>query len=110
MRCGAGFPITVLSPRTALPVKFPLKADSQASTARYAVCGWSSHGPTFGAHDVTVRGDDRWGHGAFTTESYSSLGRTYQDTLGHGGETFTGTQSFLPVEMEVFAVWPLEEA
>ena len=59
-------------------------------------------GPSFGFTDLVI-GDFASRDKPFEI-GQSSLGFSYTDVLGQGGRTFTGTTTFVPVEIEVYRV------
>ena len=61
-------------------------------------------GPTFGNGDVTITSVIVTTDGVFDGRSSADVGNTYEDALGTGIRTFTGMQSFTPVEIEVYRV------
>eukprot|EP01125_Pyxidicula_operculata_P018400 TRINITY_DN6534_c0_g3_i3.p1 TRINITY_DN6534_c0_g3~~TRINITY_DN6534_c0_g3_i3.p1 ORF type:complete len:381 (-),score=111.30 TRINITY_DN6534_c0_g3_i3:100-1242(-) len=69
-------------------------------TSTNTIYNHTNYGPTFGAgHDIYVSTDC-----SGNSNSYSNFPNTYNDTLGHGNNTFTGTRNWCPNEVEVFNV------
>ena len=69
-------------------------------------CG-VGRGPVFGSGADFVVSSEVGSRAAFDRSSYCGLGQpsaSYQDVLSKGVATFTGTQFFNPVEVEVYAV------
>jgi TLD len=85
-------------------VKMPLNESSQHCwSAMSCYAGW---GPVFGSGFAVVA--SRMSPSAeFDNQSFCEvfLEGTFGDPLGHGNKTFTGTQRFTPLEVEVWSVY-----
>lgn len=87
------FLFTLTNPNGIQPTKY------QCTNAGYAILNHPSYGPTFGAgHDLNVADNSN-----ANNSSRTKFPRSYQDTTGHGNNTFVGARNFQTTEIEVFA-------
>ena len=65
----------------------------------YAIYGWPSYGPAFGAHDIHIANNAN-----SNTNSYANFGYSYSAPSGVQDKKsiLAGTYSFTPDEVEVF--------
>ena len=82
-------------------MRFPLVPGQEAERATY--CD-GVFGPTFGDEDITIVSAASTPDDVFDDSCYGKVGVTYQDILSQGLLTFTGTDFFTPVEVEVYLV------
>ena len=74
-----------------VPAKYKIK------DARYALCHYSTFGPTLGnGHDIYVPNNSN------TNAGCTNFPDSYDDTTGRGNNTFTGNRNFTVSEIEVF--------
>lgn len=75
----------------------------------YELSCYYKYGPSFGRGDIAAESSGG-ADGLFDDWCYCSLGVSYEDGLGQGDATFTGERDFVPVEIEVYACSPLDDA
>jgi len=89
---GAGsFLFTLTNPRGNPPTKFNSSKNSHGPHCH------PSSGPSFGGgHDLHLSNNN--------VSNYSNFGNSYQDTLGYGENTFTGSRNFQVTDYEVYSL------
>lgn len=94
------FLLSVVGPHSPDPVRFPVVS---ADRALY-FSGYS--GPVFD-EGLTVQSSNPGRTALFGKDSNCGIsGRVYEDVLGKGNESLTGSRFFVPTEIEAFAVAP----
>ncbi|MDR3742444.1 MAG: TLD domain-containing protein [Terracidiphilus sp.] len=88
------FVLSVVGPHSPGPVRFPVVARNADS----AIFSDPLCGPVFRGGLLVKAFVGEWACSCAIT------GLTYEDVLGQGSNSFTGSHSFSPVEIEVFAV------
>lgn len=78
--------------------KFPIFPDCAMKAIRCNDC----YGPCFGEGADLILHSHKGENAIFDERSYSRLGKSYQDTLGLGASTFTGSPNFVPDAVEVY--------
>ncbi|MDR3413249.1 MAG: hypothetical protein P4L87_20235, partial [Formivibrio sp.] len=93
------FLLSVTGPYTTAPVRFPVKAGK----AGKAVACHAGRGPVFNG-GLYVLADNKSPTACFDGGSSCNIGNYYEDTIGMGKKSLTGSQFYVPVEVEAFAI------
>jgi hypothetical protein len=83
------FLFTLTNPNGIPPTKYPI------SPGKNAIYDMPSYGPTFGTgHDLYMDSNN--------TNGYTNFPHAFQDSTGHGNNTFTGNRNTQAADIEVF--------